>query len=111
VVVVEVLAVFVEGLATVLEVEATVLFMRFGDGDGALASPAVGAGDAIVVSFAFRFRRLLIGVAAAVPPEAGRVAGAGGEVEVLWPGADGGKAEPLMSLAVERVTLRVGMNK
>jgi hypothetical protein len=31
--------------------------------------------------------------------------------EVLRPGAGCGKAEPLMSLAVERVTLRGGMNK
>ena len=37
-------------------------------------------------------------------------AAAGGfDGEVFWVGA--GEAAPLMSLAVERVTLRVGMNK
>lgn len=52
---------------------------------------------------AFRLRRFLV-VAADSAEAAG---GFGGEV--LEPGT--GKAEPLMSLAVERVTLRVSMNK
>jgi hypothetical protein len=60
----------------------------------------VGGGLAL----AFRFRRFLVVVEAGSPVVAG---GFGGEV--LEP--ETGKAEPLMSLAVERVTLRGGMNK
>jgi len=42
-----------------------------------------------------------------VEEDSAAAGGFGGEV--FWAGA--GKAAPLMSLAVERVTLRVGMNK
>lgn len=94
---------------------------RFGGGAcveaGAAAAAAGGGGEAF---FALRLRRLRVeevevavvvveGPGRVLSDEAGCAYVAVAEAEeVLEPG---GKAEPLMSLAVERVTLRGGMNK
>lgn len=69
---------------------------------GDCAGPAEAVGDG-GLAFAFRLRRFLV----VVEEDSAAAGGFGGEV--FWAGA--GKAAPLMSLAVERVTLRVGMNK